>query len=199
VKKLIIASLAVAVLLLACGEEETLSPGYPTPTSPAAALKDVEISFNQRNTDLLELVLSPEFVFHFDPRDVGRRPPGVSQYVIPESWTRTEFLRAAAKMFKKAYRISLSIETGSVGEPRPEETEYRAENVPAELLVMIDDLNGFIADSASTFEFERYLAEGGSKHWRLTEWQDRGRYYDEAPAALRPTTLGSVLAVFYTI
>lgn len=197
-KNLIIAPLAVAVLLLACGEEETLSPGYPTPTSPAAALKDVEISFNQRNTDLLELVLSPEFVFHFDPRDVGRSPPG-GHYRIPESWTRTEFLRAVTNMYKKAHRISLSIETGSVGEPRPEETEYRAENVPAELLVMLDELNGYIANSASTFEFERYLAEGGGKHWRLTEWQDRGRYCDEAPAALEPATLGRVLTVFYTI
>ncbi len=201
-KRMVSLAAALALLGLACfNEEEGVTPRVPDrleATTPTNVLKNVEISFNQRDINLLKAMLSTEFVFYFDPRDLGQNPPG-SQYVIPESWTRAEFLRAAANMFKKAHTISLSIGTGSVGEPRPEETEYQAENVPAELLVMLDELNGYIANSASTFEFERYLAEGGGKHWRLTEWQDRGRYCDEAPAALEPATLGRVLAVFYTI
>lgn len=199
-QRMLLWAAALALLGLACFKEEP--PPAPThfePSSPVNVLKNVEISFNSRDVNLLKAMLSEGFVFYFDPRDVGRRPPGVSQYVIPESWTRAEFLRAAANMFKKAHRISLSIGTGNVGEPRPEETEYRAENVPAELLVMIDDLDGYLAYGASTFEFERYLAEGGGKHWRLTEWQDRGRYYDERSAALTPSTIGKVLAVFYAI
>jgi hypothetical protein len=191
---------ALALLGLACFNEEE-SPPAPKqfePSSPVNVLKNVEISFNRRDINLLKAMLSTDFVFYFDPRDVGQYPPG-SQYVIPEFWTRAEFLRAAANMFKKAHTIQLSISTGSVGEPRPEETEYYVENVPAELLVMINELDGFIAESASTFEFERYLAEGGGKYWRLTEWRDGGRYYDEAPAAGRPSTIGRVLALFYVI
>jgi hypothetical protein len=198
-KRMLSLAAALALLGLACVKEEP--PPAPThfePSPPVNVLKNVETSFNRRDINLLKAMLSPNFVFYFDPRDVGQNPPG-RQYVIPESWTRTEFLRAVTNMFKKAYRISLSIETDNVGEPRPEATEYQAENVPAELLAMLDELNGFIANSTSTFEFERYLAEGGSKHWRLTGWQDRGRYYDEEPAAGGPSTIGKVLAVFYAI
>jgi hypothetical protein len=197
-KRMVSLAAALALLGLACFKEEP--PPAPThfePSSPGNVLKNVEMSFNQRDINLLGAMLSDNFVFHFDPRDVGRRPPGSSQYVIPESWTRAEFLRAAANMFEKAFRISLSIETDSVGEPRPEETEYYVENVPVELLAMLNELDGFIAESASTFEFERYLTEGGSKHWRLTGWQDRGGYYDETPAAGSPSTIGKVLAIYY--
>ncbi len=192
---------ALALTTVACFNEEEPPPAPKRfePSSPVNVLKNIEMSFNRRDINLLKAMLSPGFVFYFDPRDVGQRPPGGSQYVIPESWKRAEFLRAAANMFKKAYSISLSIGTGSVGEPRPEETVYQAENVPAELLAMLDELNGYIANSASTFAFERYVAEGGGKYWRLTEWQDRGDYYDEAPAAGSPSTIGNVLAVFYVI
>ncbi|MEE9456999.1 MAG: hypothetical protein V3W11_07610 [bacterium] len=199
-KRMLLLAAALALMTLACFEEE--SPPAPKqfePSSPVNVLKNVEISFNQRDINLLSAMLSENFVFHFDPRDVGRSPPGGSQYVIPESWTRAEFLRAVTNMFGKAYSISLSIETDNVGQPRPEETEYLAENVPVELLAMLNELDGYITYGTSTFDFERYLAEGGGKYWRLTEWQDGSRYHDEAPAALRPATLGTVLAVFYVI
>ena len=199
-KRMLSLAAALALLGLACfnEEESTPAPKQFEPSSPVNVLKNVELSFNRRDANLLEAMLGPGFVFYFDPRDVGQNPPG-RQYVIPESWTRTEFLIAAANMFEKAYSISLSIETDNVGEPRPEETAYYVENVPVELLAMLDELNGFIAQSASTFEFERYLAEGGGKRWRLTEWQDRGDYYDGAPAVGSPSTIGKVLALFYAL
>lgn len=199
-RRMVSLAAALALLGLACFNEEE-SPPAPKrfePSSPVNVLKNVEMSFNRRDVNLLSAMLSPGFVFYFDPRDVGQYPPG-SRYPIPESWTRAEFLKAVTNMFDKAYSISLSIETDNVGEPRPEETEYYVENVPAELLVMLNELDGFIAESASTFEFERYLAEGGGKHWRLTGWRDRGGYYDERYAALTPSTIGNVLAVFYVI
>jgi hypothetical protein len=201
VKKVLFSFVVIALLALACGEEEGVTPTvpeHPVPTTPVNVLKNVAISFNQRDINLLKAMLGPNFVFYFDPRDVGQRPPG-SQYRIPESWNRGEFIEAVNDLYKKAFRVSLSITTDNVGEPRPEETAYYVENVPVELLAMLDELNGFIAQSASTFEFERYLAEGGGKRWRLTEWQDRGGYYDEAPAAGEPSTIGRVLALFYAL
>jgi len=199
-KKVLIASVTVAVLLLACGEEEGVTPADPPPeaTTPVNVLKNVEISFNRVDIKILNDVLSPNFVFYFDPRDVGQNPPG-SHYIIPESWDRAELLKAVTKMFKKAFRISLSIETGRVGEPRPEATAYQAENVPTELLVMLDELNGALAEDSCTFEFERYLAEGGGKHWRLTTWRDRRDYSDQEPATVEPATIGKILALFYTL
>ncbi len=198
-KKVIIASVAVAVLLLACGEEEGVTPRQPDrlePTSPANVLKNVAISFNQRDIILLRAMLSTDFVFYFDPRDVGKNPPG-STYIIPESWSYTEFWQVLNKMFRQAHSISLSIPTGHVGTPGENETKYKAEYISIWLLVMIDELNGFIADKGyCNFEFERYEAAAGKKYWRLTAWWDRtSQGYDEYPG-VEPVSLGKVLTLF---
>jgi len=90
-KKMVILAAAVALLALSCGEEEGVAPQEPdrfAPTSPANVLKNVGLAFTNRDVDLLKAMLSTNFVFYFDPDDVGQRVPG-SQYVIPESWNRT--------------------------------------------------------------------------------------------------------------
>ncbi len=198
-KKVIIASAAVAVLTLACGEEEGVTPRVPDrveATSPANVLKNVAISFNQSDIILLKAMLSPNFVFYFDPRDVGRSPPG-SHYIIPESWSYTEFWQVLNKMFRQAHSISLSIPTARVGTPGENETQYKAENVSISLLVMIDELNGYGADNGyCNFEFERYTTKESKKYWRLTGWWDRtSQGYDRSPG-VEPTLLGRILAIF---
>jgi hypothetical protein len=200
VKKAIIATVVVPVLLLACGEEEGVTPQVPDrvePTSPANVLKNVAISFNGSKITLLKAMLSPSFVFYFDPRDVGKSPPGKPGYMIPESWSYAEFWQVLNKMFRQAHSISLSIPTDRVGTPGENETTYRAENINLSLLVMIDELNGFIAEGGyCNFEFERYEAAGGKKYWRLTGWWDRtSQGYDEYPG-VEPTSFGKVLAIF---
>ncbi len=199
-KKVIIAFAAVAVLLLACGGEEGVTPreiDRVEPTTPANVLKTVEISFNRGDINLLKAMLSTDFVFYFDPRDVGQSPPGKPEYKIPESWSRTEFLQAVNNMFDKTYSINLSIPTGRVGTPGENETKYKAENVSISLLVMIDELNGFIADNGyCNFEFQRCEGAGGKKYWRLTGWWDRtSTYFDERPG-VAPASLGKLLALF---
>ncbi len=199
-KKLIIASLAVAVLTLACGEEEGVTPQVPDrveATSPANVLKNVELAFNNRDINLLRAMLSENFVFYFDPRDVGQRPPG-GHYVIPESWSYTDHLIASKNMFDKAYSIKLSIPTSGVGTPGENETKYKADNVSISLLVMIDELDGYITDHGyCNFAFERYESAAGKKYWRLTGWWDRtSQSYDEHPG-VAPSSLGRVLALYY--
>ncbi|HUV85772.1 MAG TPA: hypothetical protein VMX79_01525, partial [bacterium] len=135
-KKVLIAFVVVAVLALACGEEEGVTPREPDrlePTSPACVLKNVEIAFNRGDVNLLKAMLSEDFVFYFDPRDVGKNPPG-STYIIPESWSYTEFWQVLNKMFRQAYSISLSIPTGRVGTPGENETTYRADNITLSLV-----------------------------------------------------------------
>lgn len=199
-KNVLISLTVITLLALACGEEEgntTPEPKHLVPTTPAYVLGNVEISFNNRAVNVLTAMLSEDFVFYFDPRDVRTSPPGGIPYIIPESWPRAEFLKAVTNMFAEAPRISFSIETDNVGKPRPEETEYYVEDVPAELLVMLDEVSGYIAYSASTFAFESYRAEGGAKYWRLTEWRDLGDYCDEETRGASPSTIGKILAVFY--
>ncbi|MEE9457000.1 MAG: hypothetical protein V3W11_07615 [bacterium] len=200
-KKVIIASVAVAVLTLACGEEEGVTPRVPDrlePTTPANVLKNVAISFNQRDVILLKAMLSPDFVFYFDPRDVGQSPPGRPSYRIPESWSYAEFWPALKNMFDKAYSINLSIPTSRVGTPGENETTYKANNINISLLVMVDELNGFIVDPGyCNFEFDKYTTKESKKYWRLTGWWDRtSQGYDEYPAP-SPSSLGRVLAMYY--
>ena len=199
-KKIITGLFLIAVLALACGEEEGVTPRVPDrlePTSPVNVLKNAEKSFNQSDINLLKAMLGPNFVFYFDPRDVGQRPPG-SEYVIPESWSYTEFWQALNNMFRRAYSINLAIPTGRVGTPGENETTYRADNVKISLLVMVDEENGFLIDSGyCNFEFERYDAASGKKYWRLTGWWDRTSEFLDAYPGVSPSTFGRVLALYY--
>ncbi len=199
-KKVIIASLTVAALTLACGGEEGVTPRQPDrlePTSPANVLKNVAISFNQSDVNLLKAMLSESFVFYFDPRDVGSSPPGKPEYKIPESWSYTEFWSAAARMFHLAYAISLNIPTSRIGIPGERQTEYQVDNVNISLLVMVNELNGFIADGGyCNFAFEAYYNEKEGKRWRLTGWWDFTSVYADETPGLEPTSLGKILALY---
>ena len=171
------AAAAAALILTGClfspPESEEEKPA-PQMTTPAYVLENIVYAYNHKDIDLYKRALSTNFVFYFDPRDIGQSPPGRPSYKIPESWSYTEDWNATRNMFNQAYSINLSIPTGRVGEPDPEETTYRADNVSISLLVMIDELNGFIADGGyCNFEFEQYTSGQGKKLWRLTNWWDR--------------------------
>jgi hypothetical protein len=145
--------------------------------SPANVLKTVEIAYNQRNIQYYKDALSGDFVFYFDPDDVGQNPPG-SGYVIPETWSYTSDWQATFNMFQKAFSISLTIPTKNVGTPEPEATKFSADNVNIKLLVMIDELNGYIANQGyCNFEFEKYQNELNEDRWRLTKWWDNTGEY----------------------
>ena len=198
-KKILLSGMALTLLALACNEPPVaVEEDYRLlPTSPAQVLKNVEIAFNQRDINLLKGMLSENFVFYFDPDDVGTNPPGVPNYRIPESWTYTDFWQAVSRMFTNAYSISLTIPTAGVGEPAPSEETYKAENISIKLLVMVDEVNGFIADTGyCDFQFERYDGEEGRKLWRLTKWWDRTATSSDANPGVAPTSFGKVLALY---
>jgi hypothetical protein len=200
VKNVLIGLIVTALLALACGEEEGVTPPGPErlePTTPAYVLRNVEIAFNQRDINLLKAMLSPNFVFYFDPRDVGQSPPGKT-YIIPESWSYTEFWQAVNNMFRNAYSIDLKIPTSRIGTPGENENTYLAENINISLLVMVDELNGYIADIGySNFEFERYEAESGKKYWRLINWWDRTSQGFDANPGVAPSSFGRILALYF--
>jgi len=194
VKKLILTGMALTFLALACGEEDLTDP---TPVNtPAVVLKNVELSFNERNITYLKESLSDDFIFYFDPDDVGQNPPG-GHYIIPESWSYTEFWQAVENLFWRSYSVSLTIPTASVGEPDPNATVYKAENISIKLLVMIDEVNGYLADAGyCNFAFERYDGKEGKKFWRLTGWWDNTATTYDANPGVSPTSLGRILALY---
>ena len=199
-KKIILAAIALTVLALACGEEEGVTPPNADyrvlPASPRAVLVNVETAFNRRDINLLKAMLSENFVFHFDPDDVGQNPP-VGHYIIPETWSYTEFWQAVEHLLEKAYAISLTIPTASVGKPGPEETTYDAENINIKILVMVDEVNGYLGNNGyCNFRFERYDGSGGTKLWRLAGWWDNTSASGDANPGVAPTSLGRVLALY---
>ena len=197
-RKLTIGVVTVTALLaLSCGEEEGITrPPPPSLNLPADVIDGVELSFNQKNIDLLKKCLSPDFIFHFDPDDVGQNPPG-SSYVIPTSWSYTEFWVVARNLFGRAYSISLHIPASQIGTPDPGQNIYRAEDVSLSLLVMVDEYNGFIAESGyCNFAFETYFNEQEEKRWRLTGWWDFTSAYADQMPSLVPTSLGTILAMY---
>jgi hypothetical protein len=172
---LIAATALAALLFTGClfsppGPGEEQEP--PVMNSPVNVLKTIEIAYNQKTIQYYKDALSENFIFYFDPDDVGQNPPG-KEYVIPESWSYTEDWQATERMFEGAHSISLGINISGVGTPDPEATTYMAENVKIRLLVMLDEINGYLADAGyCNFEFEKYTNDRGEVRWRLTKWWD---------------------------
>jgi hypothetical protein len=192
--------IAVCLLALSCFEEGGTGPGpaHPEAASPADCLKCVEVSFNRRDARLLNDMLSPAFVFHFHPYDVGYWPPGRNDYKIPETWPRGEFVAAACNMFKEAHSISLTIPISGVGEPGPEETTYTADNVAVRIIVLRDKLSGYGVDAGHcNFAFERYDDGDGDKLWRLTECRDDTGHMCDGQTGIIPVSLGVILAMYH--
>ncbi len=169
------AALAAAVALAGCifsPPPGTVEQPPPEMTTPANVLKNIEVAYNQRDINYYKNALSTNFVFYFDPNDVGSKVPG-STYIIPDSWSYTDDWQATNNMFQKAYSIDLTIPTGSVGEPPPGAKIYTAENISINLKVMIDETNGYITNKGyCNFEFEKYTNNEGKVRWRLTKWWD---------------------------
>jgi len=192
-------ALLAAALLLACGgDDETTTPDQLppiAPTSPANVLRNVERSFNTKDYDLFEFCLSPNFVFYFNPNDIGEIVEG---YVIPVSWNRVEMEAAIQHMFNEAYRITLSIPTSGMGTPGSGATTWRAEGVNIRLELLTSPGNGYrIGAGFCNFEFEKY-ENNGAYRWRLTKWWDytRGLRATTAGLSRAPYSLGSILALY---
>jgi len=188
-KRIITLAAALALLAFACGDEEGVTPQEPdrlSPTSPANVLENVELAFNNRDLNLFKDMLSENFVIYFDPDEVGRRPG--AKRPIPESWSYTEIVRRVNDLFETAYYISMSIDKRNVGDPRPAETTFRADNIKVTLIVKETELEGFTYERYGNVEFEKYRADAGVNYWRITKWWDRARPgYGEYRTSLRPS------------
>ena len=192
-KKILLSGMALTLLALACGEEGVTSATPEGAGSPAEALETVEIAFNERAIKVLGSALSESFVFYFDPDDVGHMTPGG---IIPESCDYEEFIRTVQNLFLGSYSVSMTINTEHVGAPGSGANTFRAEDVDAKLIVLVDEVSGYRGESVCDLEFEKYRSEGGADYWHLTAWRDEANEYGDARAKTWPNSIGKVIWQF---
>ena len=178
-----------AASLLACGnaEEETPGTGPYEPNQPKLVLANVEIAFGNQDLDVLDSCLSGGFRFFFDVNDVGEK---VNGYVMPESWSKADIMRAIGNMFARTYATTLTSHWRTMGSPAQGEKTFVAVGLPLRLTVMVDEANGYVFDDGTCdYEFK----QGDGDAWRLTLWRDRSREC----GCVGELTLGRLLAGYY--
>lgn len=171
--------LLAVVALVQCFSEPKVPPvlaWYPDFETPFQCLSNLQYTYEHYRDepniiDKYKLVLDPQYVFYFDPEDVGT---WVEDYQIPTSWTYEEDWRATNNMFNLAHSIALEIPILGLGEeyfgtPADDDTVFFKTNVTIDLLLMVDQINGFQANGFCDFEFTKN--ENGE--WHLCVWWDR--------------------------
>jgi hypothetical protein len=93
-------------------------------------------------------------------------------------------------MFKETYSTSLTNNWATIGSPAPGETTYLAVDVPLKMVIMVDEVNGYVLDDG-TCDYDFARAEGGA--WRLSRWRDRSREC----GCIGESTFGRILAGYY--
>jgi hypothetical protein len=183
-------TLALAALfVLACsdGGEETPAAGPYEPNEPKLVLANVELAFGDQDNDLLGACLGSGFKFYFDINDVGEE---INGYVIPESWSKANLLRATGNMFARTHATTLTANWRTMGSPGPGEKSYVAAGLPLRIVVMVDEMNGYALDDG-TCDYE--FGQGGGGAWHLTLWRDRSREC----GCVGELTFGRLLAGYY--
>lgn len=189
----------LALVFLSCGGPEGLSSGPDIamlePTDPKYVLFNVCVGFEERHRKILKANLCDDFIFHFDPEDVGAN---VNGYIIPKYWTLDEFYAAAANIFAAAYVIDCTLSYRGIGTPGPGETEFRAEDVRLGFRVLVDRLNGYETYGGyCDFEFRGYAPGDGKTYWRVSRWWDRTYVEPPGDYEIVDTTLGRILAMYH--
>lgn len=181
------AAAALAALALNCAVDVTeieKTPRVPM-TEPRYVLANVAAAFNDPDRAILERALNYNFVFHFHPDEVGEEL--TTGYVIPASWDRAEFLRAAGKLLESVKSTSLKVPWNKIGAPERGAGEYEAEAVL--IFVVVDGTRSYRAEGSGVFGF---VKSSGVK-WELAAWRDKtcklGRPGEPS--------LGRILALYY--
>jgi hypothetical protein len=184
---------AVIVILLssftACDDGGTTTP--PLGNTPAQVLISLANAFNDRDIDVLGAALANDFTFHFDPLDVGYE---VGDYIMPDSWSRGDFLAACGNMFENAQSIDAEIEFEYVDNPDDGIDEFTAYTILVRLYVEEDAQNNYLAQDPCDFRFVDRGADG-TDNWMISDWWDDSLYgTSESPVHV---SLGWILASYY--
>jgi hypothetical protein len=188
---IVILAAVVLVSFNACENGGTTQP--PPPYEIISLIESIELSFNIRDIEDLEVCLASDFIFCFDPKDVGEE---TGEYIIPESWTRDQFIDIVGYIFDVVYSIDLKIDTSVIHNPITDDKTYTAADVPVRFLIMIDPVSGFLAQGTFTFELRAEYDRYHRNYWYVTTWRDFTGLDNPGERNIVPASFGVILANF---
>ncbi|MCP4231787.1 MAG: hypothetical protein GY771_16785 [bacterium] len=195
-KRFLLISLSLTILLgVACKDPIAPEPTYFGLT-PSQCIYYLEQAFNDRGISIFEIQLSPGVVFYFGPYDIGDY---VNGYKIPETWDFDHIRRATWNIIRPyesggAFDVSMDLSEGDVGAPPEGATEYTAEDISTNVLIMTDENTGILV-SMGTLEFAFEKTNNREvDYWRINELRDHTGFYRKGS-----WSLGALLAYFYAL
>jgi hypothetical protein len=211
-KALIAMSILVAALaLLPSCEDDPVTPPPVEPTlqrqpltSRKAVLNNIEVTYNNRRTDVLDELLDPEFTFFVHPANGG----------LPVMWSRVDELNASQRLIlsnrqtapidpvARSIRFDLDLTdlqwTSIVPSSAPGETWYSATVFYSFTIVVEPNSNYVAIIGAKAQLIVREIVTASGNEWRLVEWRDLGASMVTASngASVIESTWGGIKALY---
>jgi hypothetical protein len=148
---------------------------WKEPTNPRAVIENIEFCYNNVNYELYTILLDEEnFVFYFDPEDVG------GEHDIPPSWTYEDEIEATRNLFEAVglgnIDLVLVFDEEQNYDPGPDDLEFDINNVAYELVVYDADADQgpmtYKAKAHASFKLSKFQDDKGLVRWWLTLWWD---------------------------
>jgi len=194
VKSIVISVIMISIILFLFIIINCFSPPPPyvylkDQTDPYYCLWNLQVTYNKHDViDMIKnyknILAGDNYHFYFDPKDIGKHPPGREDYIIPDSWGFNEDWQSTQNMFNNAYSILLTMPNlGQYGDDKDKDAFYNQKNpqfntehtectvndVDINLLVYVNNSQGYQAIGKCDFRFKFNINDN---KWYMTEWHD---------------------------
>jgi hypothetical protein len=183
--------------------------GYPAATTPEQLFENFKRSYREMDYDEYAKLLDEDFIFAFDPRDVGPDRPWHEA-----TWTRSEELQSAGNMFggepnllgQFVDGIALDYDAGDLDVSPVDDDWQRSILTRVDLTVYTtEELTGdqWILRIPGGYEAHLHILETeqtdpwtGESLWKIIRWDDKPPMARQAGPVVDTTTWGSIKILF---
>jgi hypothetical protein len=145
---------------------------WQDPVTPRAVIEDIEWCYNNADGPSYGTLLDEDnFVFYFDPDDVG------GEHDIPPSWLYLQETTATQKLFDAVGSANITLQLAFTGptEPNPGDISFAMDNVNYDLSVYDENAEDgpttYMATGHANFVLSKFT-DGSRLRWWLTIWYD---------------------------
>ncbi len=205
-------SCLIVLLAAGCSQDSTKPPddqptGFPEATTIAQLLQNFIRAYEEMDYEEYELLLDEEFVFVFDPRDVGPGEPWQDS-----TWVRVEDLISAGNIFagepnidgRVVDRCALDFVAGQP-ETSPVNDEWQMVVLTAIDLALYttEQQSGdqWILQTPGKYEAHLHLVqtepEEGARVWKIIRWEDKPPTKALPGPVTENSSWGAIKGLFY--